>query len=106
MRLTYFQQAKESFIAGHQHPINQALHHMANLLVFIGIGLLFVDWRLTLICGILTQIFAIGGHILFEKNEPAFKQYPGIVILVSISWSLGNWFGLRQLFQQTKQQSN
>ncbi|MFP4132534.1 MAG: Mpo1-like protein [Halothece sp.] len=106
MRLTYFQEAKAYFIAGHQHPINQALHHITNILVFVGIGCLFVDWRLTLVCGVFTQVFAIGGHIFFEKNEPAFQKYPGITILISIAWSFENWFGLRQLFQQRKQQSN
>ena len=104
--MTYFQEAKEYFIAGHQHPINQALHHITNILVFVGIGCLWVDWRLTLVCGVLTQVFAIGGHIFFEKNEPAFKQYPGIVILISMLWSFENWFGLRQLFQKRQQQSN
>jgi hypothetical protein len=104
--LTYFQQAKAHFLASHQNPINQALHHIVNILVFVGIGYLFIDWRIALLCGVLTQVLAIGGHIVFEKNEPAFKQYPGIVILVSMSWSFENWFGLRQLLQQTKQQSN
>lgn len=104
--MSYFQQAKAHFLASHQNPINQALHHIVNILVFVGIGYLFIDWRIALLCGVLTQVLAIGGHIVFEKNEPAFKQYPGIVILVSMSWSFENWFGLRQLFQQTKQQSN
>lgn len=104
--MTYFQQAKAHFLASHQNPINQALHHIVNILVFVGIGYLFIDWRIALLCGVLTQVLAIGGHIVFEKNEPAFKQYPGIVILVSMSWSFENWFGLRQLLQQTKQQSN
>lgn len=104
--MSYFQQAKAHFLASHQNPINQALHHIASILVFAGIGYLFIDWRIALLCGVLTQVLAIGGHIVFEKNEPAFKQYPGIVILVSMSWSFENWFGLRQLFQQTKQQSN
>jgi len=104
--LSYFQQAKAHFLASHQNPINQALHHIVNILVFVGIGYLFIDWRIALLCGVLTQVLAIGGHIVFEKNEPAFKQYPGIVILVSMFWSFENWFGLRQLFQQSKQQSN
>jgi len=104
--LSYFQEAKAHFIASHQNPINQALHHIVNILVFVGIGYLFIDWRISLVCGVLTQVLAIGGHIFFEKNEPAFKQYPGVVILVSIAWSFENGFGLRQLFQQTKQQSN
>ncbi|AFZ45944.1 hypothetical protein PCC7418_3840 [Halothece sp. PCC 7418] len=104
--MSYFQEAKAHFIASHQNPINQALHHIVNILVFVGIGYLFIDWRLSLVCGVLTQVLAIGGHTFFEKNEPAFKKYPGIVILASMSWSFENWFGLRQLFQATKQQSN
>jgi len=104
--LSYFQEAKAHFIASHQNPINQVLHHIVNILVFVGIGCLFIDWRLSLVCGVLTQVFAIGGHIFFEKNEPAFKQYPGIVILASMSWSFENWFGLRQLFQRPNKQSS
>ncbi|MFB6277289.1 MAG: Mpo1-like protein [Halothece sp.] len=106
MTLRYFQQAKAHFLASHQNPINQALHHIVNILVFVGIGCLWIDWRLSLVCGVLTQVLAIGGHTFFEKNEPAFKQYPGIVILVSMSWSFENWFGLRQLFQQAKKQQS
>lgn len=104
--MSYFQEAKTHFIASHQNPINQALHHIVNILVFVGIGYLFIDWRVALLCGVLTQVLAIGGHIVFEKNEPAFKQYPGIVIIVSIIWSFENWFGLRQLLQQTRQESH
>nr|WP_232225105.1 Mpo1-like protein [Dactylococcopsis salina] len=106
MTLSYFQEAKTHFIASHQNPINQALHHIVNILVFVGIGYLFIDWRVALLCGVLTQVLAIGGHIVFEKNEPAFKQYPGIVIIVSMIWSFENWFGLRQLLQQTRQESH
>ena len=104
--MSYFQEAKTYFIASHQNPINQALHHIVNILVFVGIGYLFIDWRIALLCGVLTQVLAIGGHIVFEKNEPAFKQYPGIVIIISMAWSFENWFGLRQLLQQTQQQSH
>lgn len=104
--MSYFQEAKTYFIASHQNPINQALHHIVNILVFVGIGYLFIDWRVALLCGVLTQVLAIGGHIVFEKNEPAFKQYPGIVIIVSMIWSFENWFGLRQLLQQTRQESH
>lgn len=98
--MRYFQEAKAHFIASHQHPVNIALHHLTNILVFVAIACLFYDWRLTLLCLVLTQVFALGGHAFFEKNEPAFKQYPGIVILASMSWSLENGFGLRQIWQQ------
>lgn len=95
--MSYFQEAKAHFIASHQHPINQILHHITNLLVIAGFFLLFYDWRLALLCLVLTQVFALGGHAFFEKNEPAFKKYPGITILASMSWSFENWFGLRQV---------
>lgn len=95
--MSLFQDAKAHFIASHQNPINQALHHLTNLLAIAAVVLLFFDWRLTLLCLVLTQVFAIGGHTFFEKNEPAFRKYPGITILVSMSWSFENWFGLRQL---------
>lgn len=104
--MSYFQQAKAYFLASHQNPINQALHHIVNILVLVGIGYLFIDWRFALICGVLTQVLAIGGHIVFEKNEPAFKQYPGIVIVVSMVWSFENWFGLRQLLPSRQKQSH
>lgn len=96
--MSYFQEAKAYFVAAHQNPINQALHHLTNVLAIAAAVFLFFDWRITLICLVLTQIFAIGGHILFEKNEPAFIKYPGgITILASLSWSLDHWFGLRQV---------
>ena len=94
--MNYFQDAKAHFIASHQHPINQILHHLTNILAIAAVVLLFYDWRLTLVCLVLTQVFALGGHALFEKNEPAFVKYPGITILVSLLWSFENWFGLRQ----------
>ncbi|ERN40764.1 protein of unknown function (DUF962) [Rubidibacter lacunae KORDI 51-2] len=97
--MSYFQAAKAHFVACHQHPINILLHHIVNLLVIAGIVFLFYDWRVALLCGVLTQVLALGGHALFEKNEPAFRRYPGIVILVSMSWSFENLFGLRQLWQ-------
>lgn len=102
--MSYFQEAKAHFIASHQNPINQILHHITNLLVFAAVVLLFYDWRLTLLCLVLTQVFALGGHAFFEKNEPAFKKYPGITILASMSWSFENWFGLRQVGDYLNQQ--
>ncbi len=96
--MSYFHSAKDHFVASHQHPINQILHHLTNVLAIAAVVLLFYDWRLTLVCLVLTQVFALGGHAFFEKNEPAFVKYPGITILVSIMWSFENWFGLRQVW--------
>lgn len=96
--MSYFQKVKVHFVASHQHPINQVLHHLTNLLAIAAVVLLFYDWRLTLVCLVLTQVFALGGHALFEKNEPAFVKYPGVTILVSILWSFENWFGFRQVW--------
>jgi hypothetical protein len=98
MVVSYFQEAKAHFVASHQHPINQVLHHITNVLALAALVLLFYDWRWTLLCLVLTQVFALGGHAFFEKNEPAFRKYPGIVILASMSWSFENWFGFRQLW--------
>lgn len=95
--MSYFQDAKAHFIASHQNPINQALHHLTNALAIAAVVFLFFDWRLTLLCLVLTQVFALGGHAVFEKNEPAFVKYPGITILAAMSWSFENWFGLRQV---------
>ncbi|HEY9862522.1 MAG TPA: Mpo1-like protein [Candidatus Obscuribacterales bacterium] len=91
------QESKAHFVASHQNPINQALHHLTNILAIAAVILLFYDWRLTLVCLVLTQVFALGGHAVFEKNHPAFVKYPGITILSSMTWSFENWFGLRQL---------
>lgn len=95
--MSYFQDAKAHFIASHQNPINQALHHLTNILAIAAVVFLFFDWRITLLCLVLTQVFALGGHAVFEKNEPAFVKYPGITILAAMSWSFENWFGLRQV---------
>jgi len=95
--VSYFQDAKAHFVASHQNPINQALHHLTNLLAIAAVVFLFFDWRLTLLCLVLTQVFALGGHAVFEKNEPAFVKYPGITILAAMSWSFERWFGLRQV---------
>jgi hypothetical protein len=100
--MNYFQEAKAHFVASHQNPINQALHHLTNILAIAAVILLFIDWRWTLLCLILTQVFALGGHAVFEKNEPAFVKYPGITILASMSWSLEHWFGLRQILKKTE----
>jgi hypothetical protein len=102
--VNYFQKAKVHFIASHQHPINQILHHITNVLAIAALVLLFSNWRLTLLCLVLTQVFALSGHAFFEKNEPAFRQYPGITILASLSWSFDNWFGLRQLWAYVNRQ--
>jgi hypothetical protein len=101
--LNHFQDAKAHFIASHQHPVNQILHHLTNLLAIAAFVLLFFDWRLTVVAVVLTQVLALGGHAVFEKNEPAFVKYPGIVILVSIMWSFENWFGLRSVWQYFNQ---
>ncbi len=103
MTLNYFHQAKAHFIASHQHPINQILHHITNIVAIAAVVSLFYDWRLTLVCLVLTQVFALGGHAVFEKNEPAFVKYPGITILVSLFWSFENLFGLRQVGTYFKQ---
>ena len=93
----YFRQAKAHFIASHQHPVNIALHHLSNILAIAAIPLLVVDWRLSVLFVLLTQVFTLGGHAVFEKNEPAFVRFnSGVMILASLSWSFENWFGLRQ----------
>lgn len=97
--MSYYQEAKQHFIACHQHPINQALHHLVNVIAIVGIIYIPFNWVVSLICLILTQVFAIGGHIVFEKNKPAFVKYPGIVILASMAWSFENWFGLKPLIK-------
>jgi hypothetical protein len=102
--LTYFQEAKAHFEASHQHPINQMLHHLNIIVGLAGIVLLFYNWLLAVACFATTQVFAIGGHKFFEKNEPAFVKYPGITILVSILWSFENWLGLRQVWQALSSQ--
>jgi hypothetical protein len=102
--LNYFHKAKAHFVTSHQHPINQILHHITNLLAITAVVLLFYDWRLTLLCLVLTQVLALGGHAIFEKNQPAAIKYPGITILASFSWSFDNWFGCRQLINYIKHQ--
>lgn len=96
--MSYFQDAKAHFVQSHQNPINQALHHLTNILAIAAVISLFYDWRVTFFCLVLTQVFALGGHAFFEKNEPAFVKYPGITILASLSWSFEHWFGIRQLW--------
>jgi hypothetical protein len=96
--LSYYREAKAHFVLSHQNPINQFLHHLTNLLAIAAVVFLFYDWRLTILCLVLTQVFALGGHAVFEKNEPAFVKYPGITILVAMQWSFENWFGLRQVW--------
>lgn len=103
IRLSYFHQAKVHFVACHQNPINQILHHITNVLAIAAVVLLFYDWRWTLICLVLTQVFALGGHAFFEKNQPAAIKYPGITILASLSWSFDHWFGLRQVWTYVRQ---
>lgn len=102
--MNYFHEAKAHFVASHQHPVNQMLHHLTNLLAIAAVVLLFYDWRLTLVCLVLTQVFALGGHAFLEKNEPAFIKYPGITILTSMVWSFENWFGLRQVWNYLHRQ--
>lgn len=97
MQPSYFEEAKAHFIATHQHPINQMLHHLNIVLIFLSIFWLFRDWRVTAACIVLTQICAWSGHFIFEKNKPAFVKYPGITILVSLVWSFENWLGLKPL---------
>ena len=96
--MKYFDEAKAHFIASHQHPINQMLHHLTNVLAIAAVVLLFYDWRWTLVCLVLTQVFALGGHAFIEKNQPAAVKYPGITILASLTWSFENWFGLPQIW--------
>jgi hypothetical protein len=103
--LNYFHEAKEHFVASHQHPINQFLHHLTNILAIAAVVFLFYDWRITLVCLVLTQVFALGGHAVFEKNHPAFVKYPGVTIIVSLLWSVENWFGLRQVWKYFTQKT-
>lgn len=102
--MSYFRDAKAHFEASHQHPVNIALHHFANVLAIAAIILLFYDWRWTVFCLVLTQVFALGGHAFIEKNQPAAVRYPGVTILASLTWSFENLFGIRQVWQyfQTK----
>lgn len=95
-----FHDAKAHFVACHQHPVNQVLHHITNLLAIAMLPLLvWQQWGWLIGCLVLSQILALGGHAVFEKNQPAAVKYPGITILASISWSFDHWFGFRQVFQ-------
>ena len=96
-RMQHYQEAKAHFLASHQHPVNQALHHLVNVIAIVSVIYIPINIWVSVVGLILTQVFAIGGHILFEKNKPAFVKYPGTVILVSIAWSFQRWFGLRDL---------
>lgn len=95
--LNYFKAAKAHFVACHQHPINQAFHHVTNALAIIAVVYLFYDWRISVLLVIVTQVLAMSGHFIFEKNVPAAVKYPGITILASLSWSFDHWFGLKQI---------
>lgn len=97
--MNYFQSARAHFLACHQHPINQAIHHLTNFLAFIAIAVLFYDWRISLLLLLIPQPIVWAGHAVFEKNQPAFVQFPGITIVVSLLWSLEHLFGLRDLWQ-------
>lgn len=104
--MTYFQEAKVYFAECHQHPINQLLHHITNMLAIASPIILFYDWRLTMVCLVLTQVLAIGGHFIFEKNQPAFAKYPvWVTIPTSLMWSFQRWFGLRQVWQYLQQKT-
>ncbi len=92
-----YEGAKTHFISCHQNPTNQAIHHVTNLLAFLSLIFLFIDWRIALAMLIVPQPFVWMGHALFEKNQPAFVQYPGITILASLAWSIEEWFGLKPL---------
>ncbi|KPQ38212.1 MAG: putative membrane protein [Phormidium sp. OSCR] len=95
--MSVLQEAKVHFEASHQHPINQVLHHITNFLALSAIGLLWFNPKVSIIFLVISQIFAWGGHAVFEKNHPAFFKYPGITILASFAWSFERWFGFRQL---------
>jgi hypothetical protein len=92
----HYTAAQQHFIAAHQNPTNQIIHHITNALAFIALPLLFVDWRIALLLLLLPQPFVWLGHAVFEKNEPAFIKYPGTTILASLHWSLQERFGLKQ----------
>ncbi|NMG57445.1 DUF962 domain-containing protein [Geitlerinema sp. P-1104] len=95
--MSILQEAKAHFVASHQHPINQGLHHVTNFLALSAIVLLWINPKISLIFLVISQISAWGGHAVFEKNHPAFFKYPGVTILASFSWSFERWFGLRRL---------
>ena len=97
--MKHYQQAKAHFLASHQHPTNQALHHLVNIIAIVAVIYIPINIWVSVVGLVLTQVLAIGGHWLFEKNQPAFVKYPGTVIVVSIAWSFGRWFGLRDLLK-------
>lgn len=74
--MNYFHKANVHFLGSHQHPIDQILYHITHLLAIAAVVVLFYNWRLTLLCLVLIQAFALSGHAFFEKNEPAFSKVP------------------------------
>ena len=104
--MSVYSKAKAHFIDSHRHPINQGLHHIVNILAIVGVVYLFINIWVSVVCLVLTQVLAIGGHWLFEKNKPAFVQYPGVVIIVSLMWSFDRWFGIRDLIHYYKPNRN
>jgi hypothetical protein len=102
--LNYFQEAKAHFIVCHQHPVNQALHHLVNLMAIAALISLPFDWRMSVFLVVFCQIIAHSGHVFIEKNRPATVKYPGMSILASLSWSFDHWFGLRPVEKESREE--
>lgn len=65
--MNYFHKAKVHLIGSDQHLIT-------HLLAIAAVVFLFYDWRLTLLCLVLIQVFALAGHSFFEKSKPIFRK--------------------------------
>ncbi len=98
--LEHFRAAQRHFIASHQHPVNQILHHLTVIINLVGIVLLIQELNyiwISLGLLVISQVMAWGGHFWIEKNQPAAVRYPVLTMFVSIFWSAQNLFGLRMV---------
>jgi len=66
------------YLSEHSHPVNRFLHFLGSsgVLVLLGCGIYFQDWRYLVGMPLCGYGFAWVGHFIIEKNRPATFTYP------------------------------
>ena len=58
----------------HRNVVNKVFHFLGIPLIVVSLLIIAIDWRWSLGLFLIGWILQISGHLVFEKNRPAFTK--------------------------------
>lgn len=80
--MTFNEFYQKVYLPAHSHYMTRFFHLLGFTLMIAGVGVGLVIWNIwPAIAGILINVvFAVGSHLLYEKNRPVFIKTPKYIL--------------------------